>query len=93
MTTDGATVDAIEVLKDGLVGRGVLLDIPRRRGVRWLEPGEHILREDLEAAEREQGVRVGPGDILWCAPATRLAAPSWDHGIPPTPRPGSTPPP
>ena len=64
VTTDGATVGAIEVLKDGLVGRGVLLDIPRRRGVRWLEPGEHILREDLEAAEREQGVRVGPGDIL-----------------------------
>ena len=28
--------------KDGLVGRGVLLDIPRLRGVPWLEPGEHI---------------------------------------------------
>ena len=30
----------------------------------WLEPGEHIFRADLEAAEREQGVRVEEGDIL-----------------------------
>ena len=64
VTADGAAVEAIEVLKDGLVGRGVLLDIPRVRGVPWLEPGEHIFRADLEGAEREQGVRVEVGDIL-----------------------------
>jgi kynurenine formamidase len=64
VTSAGAAADAIEVLKDGLVGRGVLLDIPRVRGVPWLEPGEHIFRDDLEAAEREQGVRLGAGDIL-----------------------------
>jgi kynurenine formamidase len=46
------------------VGRGVLLDVPRVRGAPWVEPGEHIFREDLEAAERAQGVEVGPGDIL-----------------------------
>ncbi len=64
VTTDGATVDAINVLKDGLIGRGVLLDIPRLRGVPWIEPGEHIYRDDLEAAERAQGLVVGEGDIL-----------------------------
>jgi kynurenine formamidase len=64
VTSAGAAADAIEVLKDGLVGRGVLLDIPLVRGVPWLEPGEHIFRDDLEAAEREHGVRLGPGDIL-----------------------------
>jgi kynurenine formamidase len=32
--------------------------------VSWIEPGEHVFREDLEAAERDQGVRVGTGDIL-----------------------------
>jgi kynurenine formamidase len=64
ITPDGAEASSIEVLKDGLVGRGVLLDIPRLRGVDWLEPGEHVLRDDLEAAERAQGVRVGAGDIL-----------------------------
>lgn len=64
VTEGGAQSDSIKVLKDGLVGRGVLLDIPRVRGVSWLEPGEHIFRDDLEAAERAQGVRVSQGDIL-----------------------------
>jgi kynurenine formamidase len=60
----GAAVNSIEVLKDGLVGRGVLLDIPRTRGVRWLEPGQHVYRDDLEAAECNQGVTARSGDIL-----------------------------
>ena len=64
ITERGANVNAIEALKDGLVGRGVLLDVPRLRRVPWLEPGEHIFAEDLEAAERQQGVTVREGDIL-----------------------------
>jgi kynurenine formamidase len=64
VTSRGATAETIEVLKDGLVGRGVLLDVPRLRGVRWLEPGEHVFRDELEAAESEQGVAVREGDIL-----------------------------
>lgn len=64
VTADGAPADSIDVLTDGLVGRGVLLDVPRLRGVPWLEPGEHVYRADLEAAERAQGVSVGPGDLL-----------------------------
>ena len=64
VTAEGAAVDAIEVLANGLVGRGVLLDIPRHRGVPWLEPGEHIFSDDLEAAEADEGVTVGEGDIL-----------------------------
>jgi kynurenine formamidase len=64
VSDEGAPVNSIEVLKTGLVGRGVLLDIPRVRGVRWLEPGEHVFSEDLEAAERDCGVTVDEGDIL-----------------------------
>ena len=64
VTAEGAGVEAIDVLKDGLVGRGVLLDIPRLRRVPWLEPGEHVFPDELDAAEREQGVTVGEGDIL-----------------------------
>jgi kynurenine formamidase len=64
VTAQGAQMGTIAVLKDGLVGRGVLVDVPRTRGVPWVEPGEHIFREDLEAAERTQEVRVGAGDIL-----------------------------
>lgn len=64
LTSDGAGADAIDALGDGLVGRGVLLDVPRRRGIQWLEPGEDVLPDDLEACEREQGVCVAGGDVL-----------------------------
>jgi kynurenine formamidase len=64
VTAAGSTADTIEGARHGLVGRGVLLDVPRTRGLPWLEPGEHIFREDLEAAERAQGVTVDRGDIL-----------------------------
>jgi kynurenine formamidase len=64
VTARGAAADSIEALANGLVGRGVLLDIPRLRGVPWLDPGQHVFRGDLEAAEREQGVTVGEGDVL-----------------------------
>jgi len=64
VTSRGAAVGSVETLGDGLVGRGVLLDVPRLRGVPWLEPGEHVFADDLEAAERAQGVTVGQGDIL-----------------------------
>ena len=61
---EGATVEAVELLHDGVVSRGVLLDVARTRGVRWLERGEGVMPEDLEAAERASGVRVEEGDIL-----------------------------
>jgi kynurenine formamidase len=64
LTLQGATADSIDVLKDGLVGRGVLLDVPRLRGVAWLEPGENAFLEDLEGCEREQAAAVREGDIL-----------------------------
>jgi kynurenine formamidase len=64
VTAGGAAADSIEVLANGLVARGVLLDIPRLRELPWLEPGQHVFRGELEAAEREQGVTVGEGDVL-----------------------------
>jgi kynurenine formamidase len=64
ITAEGAAAAGIDVVKDGLVGRGVLLDIPRLRGVPWLEPGDHVFAEDLEGAAREQGVELEQGDIL-----------------------------
>jgi kynurenine formamidase len=64
VTARGAEANAIDLLERGLVGRGVLLDIPRVRDVPWLDPGEDVLPQDLAAAEQEQGVAVGAGDIL-----------------------------
>jgi kynurenine formamidase len=64
VTANGAAELSIEVASDGIVGRGVLLDIPRLRGVRWLEPGDHVTADDLTRAEEAQQVQVGQGDLL-----------------------------
>ena len=60
----GARRNNIMAGKDGLVSRGVLLDIPALCGVPWLELGERVSIADLEAAEEREGVRVSEGDIL-----------------------------
>src|SRR3954447_6106552 len=54
---------SIATAAEGIVGRGVLLDVPRSRGTSWLEPGDHATVDDVLAAERDEGVGVGPGDI------------------------------
>jgi kynurenine formamidase len=64
VTSRGAKVLTMADIADGVVGRGVLLDIPRLRGVPYLEPGEAVTRAELEAAERVQGVRLEEGDIF-----------------------------
>ena len=46
----GALKLAVDVARNGVIGRGVLLDIPRLRNVAWLEPGEHIYPDELDAA-------------------------------------------
>ncbi|MFE9881468.1 cyclase family protein [Streptomyces sp. NPDC005784] len=68
----GAAALSVEVARDGIVGRGVLLDIPRLRGVRWLEPGDDVTADDLEGAEAAQDVRVGAGDLLFVRVGHRL---------------------
>lgn len=65
VTSQGASELSIDDAHDGIVGRGVLLDIPRLRGVPWLEPGDHVTAADLAAAEAAQQVQVGAGDLLF----------------------------
>jgi len=62
--SDGAQKNSIMSAKDGLLSRGVLMDLPGLKGGDWLEPGEAITAADLEAAGEKQGVSVGEGDIL-----------------------------
>ena len=64
VTAAGAAELSIDLAADGIVGRGVLLDVPRSRGVPWLEPGDHVTAADVLAAERDQQVRIGQGDIV-----------------------------
>jgi kynurenine formamidase len=60
----GAHKCAIDVARDGIISRGVLLDIPRVRHVEWVEPGDAIFPEDLEAAEHAENVEIGEGDVM-----------------------------
>ena len=59
-----ATAGTIDRVQNGVVTRGVLLDITQAKGRDWLEAGEGVFTEDLEAAEEAQGVHVGEGDAL-----------------------------
>jgi len=65
VTSQGASELSIDDVRNGIAGRGVLLDIPRLRGVSWLEPGDHVSVAELAAAEAAQQVHVGPGDVLF----------------------------
>lgn len=64
VTSRGSTIQDITAYANGIVGRGVLLDMPRLRGVKWLEPGEAVSAEELKAAEKAEGVQLREGDIF-----------------------------
>ena len=83
VTAGGCAKLAIINFKQGIVTRGVLLDIARLKGVDYLEPGTPIYVEDLEAWEREAGVTVEPGDILFVRNgrwARRAELGAWETG-------------
>ena len=65
VSSKGALKGDVANASGGMVGRGVLLDLPRALGVDWLEPGHAIDSEDLERAESHAGVEVGPGDFVF----------------------------
>src|SRR5687768_6490223 len=60
----GATHHAITALSEGIFTRGVLLDVAQVRGVDWLEPGDAVFPEDLEACETRHGALVEEGDVI-----------------------------
>jgi len=67
----------------GYITRGILVDMPLLKGVKWLEPSTPIYVEDLEAFEKFAGIRIGAGDALivrtgrW---AKRAAEGPWAYG-------------
>jgi kynurenine formamidase len=77
VTSQGATKLAVTNFKNGILSRGILMDIPRLKGVPYLAPGTPIYPEDLDAWEKKAGVKVGSGDIVlirtgrWAARAAK----------------------
>ena len=64
VTSTGAKKNGIETMRNKIVTRGVLLDIPRYKGKPWLELGEAIYPQDLDGAVSKQKVSIDQGDIV-----------------------------
>jgi kynurenine formamidase len=64
---NGCPKGDISALKDGVVARGILFDatlLPGKAPRGWLEPGTAVHREDLEALEKLEHVKVSDGDVI-----------------------------
>ncbi len=62
-TGDGSTRCGVEKV-GAIVGRAVVLDLPRHFGVDWLEQGFVVTGAHLEACAAAHGTPIRPGDIL-----------------------------
>lgn len=83
VTSRGSLGLDITTCSQGIVGRGVLIDVPRYRGVKWIEPGEAITRDEIEAIEQAEGVTLSEGDIMVFRTGhhrRRVELGAWDPG-------------
>ena len=60
----GARKNSIHKTRDRMIGRGVLLDIPRLHGADYLEDGYGISTAELDACAHAQNVEVRRGDFV-----------------------------
>jgi hypothetical protein len=55
----------LQLLRTGIVTRGILIDFPRLKGVSTLPPGTRLRPEDVEAWEKMAGVKIAAGDAVF----------------------------
>jgi kynurenine formamidase len=65
LAPDGLRFGSVHAQRDGIITRGVLLDVTAVRGVPFLTPGDAVTAEDLTAAERLAGTDVTSGDAVF----------------------------
>jgi len=61
----GGIVHSVLAARHGIATRGVILDIAGLLDKPWLDPGEGVFPEHLDAALERQGVDVGEGDAVF----------------------------
>ena len=61
----GCTRLGLDNLKDGIVTRGILIDMTRLKSAGSRAPGSPVYPEDIEAWERQAGLNVSSGDALF----------------------------
>jgi len=64
VTQDGAAKLSVNNIKAGIFTRGVLMDLPRLFGGDYLRGGRAIYPDDLDAWEKQAGVKVESGDAI-----------------------------
>lgn len=65
VNSGGAKQLAVTAFRDGFLSRGILMDIPRLKGVKYLELSTPIFPADLDAWEKKTGIHVGAGDVVF----------------------------
>ena len=65
VTNEGCAKNGIQNLRNGILTRGILIDIPRLKGVPYLEPQTSVYPKDIEEWEKKTGVKVGAGDAIF----------------------------
>jgi kynurenine formamidase len=83
VTKAGASKNDIAAFQSGVVTRGIIVDIPRLKGVPFLEPGQAIYPDDLDAWEKKTGIKIGSGDAVFIRTgrwARRTAKGPWNAG-------------
>ena len=65
LNSRGAQQLAVTAFKNGFVSRGILMDIPSLKGLKYLELSTPIYPADLDAWEKKTGIKAGPGDIVF----------------------------
>jgi kynurenine formamidase len=76
VTAEGVSFGDVAALGNGVVGRGILLDVAAARGLSSLPPGESVTADDLDRAEQASGATTGPGDIAVVRTGIDLQNPS-----------------
>ena len=64
LTFQGANYGTVDAWSDGILTRGVLLDVPKHRGKPYVTVEEPVHGWELEDIVREQGVTLEPGDAV-----------------------------
>ena len=64
VSPNGVEKLGVDNMRDGIVTRGVLVDVTWLHGVDFLEPGYAITVSDLESWETKTGVTIRTGDAL-----------------------------
>lgn len=60
----GARANSILTARDGVVGRGILVDLPRAMDKPWMEPGEAAPLAVVQRALEQARIEVRSGDML-----------------------------